>query len=57
MSTVYVQFTDDKNKTVGAVFSSPQDKIDHPNYEEIDSEDERYKSFMSSSVKPLSFQS
>ena len=47
MSTVFVEFTDETQTVVGSVFASPQNNADHPHYSVIDSEDERYKTFLS----------
>lgn len=46
MSTVYIEFTDGTHEKVGSVFSSPQNATGHPDYAEIDSDDERYIEFM-----------
>lgn len=57
MSTVYVQFTDATKTKIGAVFASPQNADEHPNYAEIDSSDtERYAlytAFMENLVNPF----
>lgn len=57
MSTAYVQFTDATKTKIGAVFASPQDADEHPNYEEIDSNDTTqyllYTEFMDNLVNPF----
>lgn len=57
MITVYVQFTDETKTKIGAVFTSPQDAAEYPNYEEIDSSDTEqsalYTEFINNLVNPF----
>lgn len=46
MNIIYVQFTDQTNTVVCAVFGSPQDPDAWPNLGEIQDDDPRYLAFM-----------
>lgn len=45
MSDVYVQFTDDENTTVKAIFGCPQDSVTYPNQSVISDSDPRYMDY------------
>lgn len=57
MSTVYVQFTDATKTKIGAVFSSPQNPDDYPNYAEVDPGEPEtlalYTAFLSDAENPF----
>lgn len=50
---IYVLFKDGSKKEISAVFYSPQDETIYPGIEEIDDDDERYVTFLSSSTNPF----
>lgn len=50
---IYVLFKDASKKEISAVFYSPQDETAYPGIEEIDDDDERYVTFLSSSTNPF----
>lgn len=54
--TVYVQFSDSTKTKIIAVFGSPQDPDNYPNYMEIEESDTAlypvYESFMTSAKNP-----
>lgn len=47
MEKVYVQFADELEESIIAVFSCPQDETTYPNQGEIEVGDERYVEFLS----------
>ena len=50
---IYVLFKGSTKKEISAVFYSPQDETVYPGIEEIDDDDERYVTFLSSSTNPF----
>ncbi|MCM2544249.1 hypothetical protein ACVCH0_20580 [Burkholderia glumae] len=48
MTKIYVQFSDDKEATIVAAFSSPQDEAHFPNQGGVDSSDARWVAFYKS---------
>lgn len=50
---IYVLYKDASKKEISAVFYSPQDETIYPGIEEIDDDDERYTTFVSSSKNPF----
>lgn len=50
---IYVLYKDALKKEISAVFYSPQDETIYPGIEEIDDDDERYFTFLSSSINPF----
>lgn len=48
MATIYVQFSDSKETAISSIFSCPQDPVLYFNQGEIDTSDDRYKSFFNS---------
>ncbi|CQJ19609.1 Uncharacterised protein [Yersinia enterocolitica] len=53
MMKIYVIFKDAMKKEISSVFYSPQDEAVYPGIEEIDDNDERYVTFVSSAKNPF----
>ncbi len=47
MTTIFVQFDDDKELKIVSVFGNPQDVETHPNQGSVEDDDARYLAFIS----------